>query len=83
MAMVGWGAWAGFTYSTLLASAFSFAAWQLGVSRMGAGRTLAYLYLITIVGVASSAVVLGDPVGFAKILGAFAILLGVYLAWRP
>ena len=80
---VGWGAWAGVAYSTLLTSAFSFAAWQLGVSRMGAGRTLAYLYLVTIVGVASSALLLGDPVGFAKILGAFAILLGVYLARRP
>jgi drug/metabolite transporter (DMT)-like permease len=87
LASVDWGtvgarAWAGAAYSTLLSSAFAFAAWQLGVSRLGANRTLAYLYLVTLVGVASSVLVLGDDLGVAKVLGGCAILAGVYLARR-
>lgn len=79
---VRWRAWAGFAYSTLLSSAFAFVAWQIGVSRLGAGRTLAYLYLVTLVGVSSSVVLLGDSLGAAKIAGALLILFGVYLARR-
>jgi drug/metabolite transporter (DMT)-like permease len=64
----------------VLASAFAFAAWQRGVSRAGANRTLAYLYLFTLIGVASSVLLLGETLEAAKVLGGCTILAGVYLA---
>jgi drug/metabolite transporter (DMT)-like permease len=45
-------------------------------------RVLIYLYLVTLVGLLASVVVLGEDFGMAKIAGAAAILLGVYLARR-
>src|SRR5215216_1943713 len=50
---VGIGAWAAVGFSAVFATAFSFSAWQTGVSRIGANRVLVYQYLITITGVAS------------------------------
>ena len=78
---VGIGSWAAL-YSTLLCSSFAIAAWQVNVSRLGANRVLIYLYLVTLVGLLASVVVLGEDSGMAKVAGAAAILLGVYLARR-
>lgn len=77
---VGVGAWGAMAYSTLLVAAFGFAAWQAGISRTGANRVLVYQYLITLVGVASGVVLLGEDLTVNKILGGAIILLGVYLA---
>ena len=79
---VGLGSWVAALYSTLLCSSFAIAAWQVNVSRLGANRVLVYLYLVTLVGLMASVVVLGEDLGMAKIAGAAAILLGVYLARR-
>jgi drug/metabolite transporter (DMT)-like permease len=79
---VGVGAWGAMAYSTLLVAAFGFAAWQAGISRTGANRVLIYQYLITLVGVASGVVLLGEDLTVNKILGGAIILLGVYLARR-
>ena len=69
-------------YSTLFATAFAYLAWQRGVSRIGANRVLVYQYLITLVGVLSGAVLLGENLGADKLLGGAVILVGVYLARR-
>jgi drug/metabolite transporter (DMT)-like permease len=87
LSSVDWGAvgirsWAAVLYSTVLCSGFAIAAWQVNVSRLGANRVLIYLYLVTLVGLLASVVVLGEDLGTAKIAGAAAILLGVYLARR-
>ena len=79
---VGAGAWAAVAFSAVLATAFAFAAWQTGVSRIGANRVLVYQYLITVTGVASGVVFFGETLGAAKIIGGAVILLGVYLARR-
>jgi drug/metabolite transporter (DMT)-like permease len=75
-------AWGAVVYSTLLVAAYGFWAWQWGVSRVGANRVLVYQYLITLVGVASGVVLLGESLTVNKILGGAVILLGVYLARR-
>jgi drug/metabolite transporter (DMT)-like permease len=75
-------AWEAVAYSTLLVAAFGFYAWQRGVSRAGANRVLVYQYLITLVGVASGVVLLGEDLTVSKIIGGAVILLGVYLARR-
>ena len=76
------GAWGAMAYSTLLVAAYGFWAWQWGVSRVGANRVLVYQYLITLVGVVSGVVLLGEGLTINKILGGVVILLGVYLARR-
>ncbi len=76
-------AWATVGYSAAFATAFAFAAWQRGISRIGANRVLVYQYLITLTGVASGIIFFGESLGPEKILGGAVILLGVYLARRP
>ena len=79
---VGVGVWAAVGYSAVFATAFAFAGWQRGISRIGANRVLVYQYLITLVGVTSGIVFFGETLGWVKILGGLVILLGVYLARR-
>jgi drug/metabolite transporter (DMT)-like permease len=76
------GAWAAVGFSAVFATAYTFAAWQRGISHIGANRVLVYQYLITLTGVASGIVFFGERLGAGKILGGAVILLGVYLARR-
>ena len=79
---MGVGPWAALGYSATLATAFAFAGWQRGISRVGANRVLVYQYLITATGVASGIVFFGEALGMEKIVGGAVILVGVYLARR-
>ncbi len=79
---VGVGPWVAVAYSAVFATAFAFAAWQRGISHIGANRVLIYQYLITIVGVSSGIVFFGETLSVNKIAGGVVILLGVYLARR-
>ncbi|MDQ3864915.1 MAG: DMT family transporter, partial [Actinomycetota bacterium] len=79
---VGVGPWAAVAYAGVFATAFAFAAWQRGISRIGANRVLVYQYLITIVAVTSGIVFFGETLGINKIAGGGVILVGVYLARR-
>ncbi len=79
---LGAGPWTALVYSAVLATAFAFAAWQRGISRIGANRVLVYQYLITLTGVTSGIIFFGENLGIEKILGGAVILLGVYLARR-
>jgi drug/metabolite transporter (DMT)-like permease len=76
------GSWAAVFYSTALASAFAIAAWQANVSRLGANRVLVYMYLVTLFGLVSSVLLLGENLSAEKVAGALVILFGVYLARR-
>jgi drug/metabolite transporter (DMT)-like permease len=77
---VGLGPWAAIAYSAVFATAFAFAAWQRGISRIGANRVLVYQYLITLTGVISGVIFFSESLGPDKIVGGGVILLGVYLA---
>jgi drug/metabolite transporter (DMT)-like permease len=79
---LGAGPWAALVYSAILATAFAFAAWQRGISRIGANRVLVYQYLITLTGVTSGVIFFGEDLTIDKILGGAVILVGVYLARR-
>jgi drug/metabolite transporter (DMT)-like permease len=72
--------WGAAAYSALCSSAFGFAAWGWGVSHVGANRVLIYQYLVTLTGVTTGIVLLGEDFGLGQIVGAFVILCGVYLA---
>ena len=69
-------------YSMLFSSAFGFAAWGWGVSRAGANRVLIYQYLVTLIGVSTGIILLGESFGPQQLLGAAVIVAGVYLAKR-
>ena len=77
---LGVGPWAALVYSAVLATAFAFAAWQRGISRIGANRVLVYQYLIPLTGVTSGIVFFGENLSIEKIVGGAVILVGVYLA---
>ena len=77
---VGAGAWAAVGFSAVFATAFAFAAWQGGISCIGANRVLVYQYLITLTGVASGIVFFHESLGTSQLVGGAVILLGVYLA---
>src|SRR5215210_1435558 len=79
---MGIGVWAAVAYSTALVAAIGFFAWQRGASRLGANKVLVYQYLITLVGVFSGVIFLGEGLGIGKIVGGAIILSGVYLARR-
>ncbi len=79
---LGLGPWVALVYSAVLATAFAFAAWQRGISRIGANRVLVYQYLITLTGVTSGIIFFGENLGIEKIVGGAVILIGVYLARR-
>ena len=74
--------WFAALYSTLCSSAFGFAAWQRGVSRVGANRVLVYQYLVAITGVGAGILLLDERFGLQQILGSAVVLAGVYLARR-
>jgi drug/metabolite transporter (DMT)-like permease len=74
--------WLAAAYSCLLSSAFGFAAWQTGVSRIGANRVLVYQYLVALIGVIAGILILGEGFGLQQMIGAAVILAGVYLARR-
>jgi drug/metabolite transporter (DMT)-like permease len=72
--------WLAALYSALCSSAFGFAAWGWGVSHGGANRVLVYQYLVTLTGVSTGILLLGEDFGPGQLVGAAIILAGVYLA---
>jgi drug/metabolite transporter (DMT)-like permease len=72
--------WGAAAYSALFSSAFGFAAWGWGVSHAGANRVLIYQYLVTLIGVTTGILLLGEDFGLSQLVGAAIILGGVYLA---
>ena len=74
--------WGAAAYSALCSSAFGFAAWGWGVSHVGANRVLIYQYLVTLTGVTTGIVLLGEDFGPGQLIGAAVIVCGVYLARR-
>jgi drug/metabolite transporter (DMT)-like permease len=74
---VGWLAVAQFT---ILASITAPILWAIGLQRGQASQAGLYLYLVPLFGVASAALLLGEPIGAGTIAGGVLILGGVLLA---
>lgn len=66
----------------MFSTAVAYWIWQRGIARIGADRVLVYQYLITLVGVVSSVIFLGESFGFLRVVGAAVILASVYLVRR-
>ena len=66
------------------ASALCFVTWGFAVGRLGAVRTSAYIYLVPVVTLVTSALVLGEPVTPLSLGGAALTVAGLALSeWEP
>ena len=71
--------WISLVLSALLALNVAYLIWYTGVQRLGAARTSMYSNLVPIVAMTTAALTLGEPVPPTKLLGAAAVLTGVFL----
>jgi drug/metabolite transporter (DMT)-like permease len=69
-------------YAGIFSSAVAYAAWSIGVARIGSGRSGAFLHLIPLYGAGLSSLFLGEHIQPFHLVGIAAILTGVTLAAR-
>jgi drug/metabolite transporter (DMT)-like permease len=69
-------------YTGLLSSAVAYAAWSVGVAKLGSARSGVFLHLIPLYGAILSTLFLGEQIQLFHIAGLAAILTGVALATR-
>jgi drug/metabolite transporter (DMT)-like permease len=77
--LVSFWTWVSLVISALFALNVAYLIWYTGVQKIGAARTSMYSNLVPIVAMAVAAAWLGEPLGWTKILGALAVLSGVFL----
>jgi len=74
--------WVGLAYSLGLAVVLGYVIWEIGVQKVGPGRTAIYQNLIPVIATAVSCLWLGETIGGAQIVGAGMVFLGIYLTRR-
>jgi len=70
---------AALAYLVLASTLFGYGVWNQLIMRCGAGRVAPFSLLVPILGVASAALVLGEPFGAAEAAGSALVLAGVGL----
>jgi drug/metabolite transporter (DMT)-like permease len=76
---VSWASWSLMAASSLVCLVLAYVIWHTGVQRMGATRTAAYSNLTPIAAIVVGRLWLGEPITAAQVVGAAAILGGVFL----
>jgi len=71
--------WWSLVFAGLGAFCFAYLVWYVAVQRLGPARTSIYSNAIPLVGMLVAVVILGEPLSGAKIIGAAAVLTGVFL----
>jgi drug/metabolite transporter (DMT)-like permease len=66
-------------YSALFALCIAYTIWYIAVRQIGSARTSVYSNLVPLVAMGSAVILLDEPVGLRKMLGATAVLAGVAL----
>lgn len=79
---IGLEGWIGLAYSLGLAVVLGYVIWEIGVQKVGPGRTAIYQNLIPVIATLVSWLWLGETIGGAQIVGAVMVFLGIYLARR-
>lgn len=72
--------WLEMAYMAGLSTFVATILWNYGASRLSAAAAGAFIYLVPIIGVAASAVILGEPITSGMLAGGGLILLGVAIA---
>jgi drug/metabolite transporter (DMT)-like permease len=73
------GTWIAVVYSALFALCVSYTIWYAAVRQIGSARTSVYSNLVPLVAMATATLFLHEPLGFRRIAGAAAVLIGVAL----
>jgi drug/metabolite transporter (DMT)-like permease len=71
--------WGWLMYSAVFALCVSYTIWYAGIRQLGTARTSIYSNFVPIVAMLTAVIVLHEPLGARKILGAAAVLAGVAL----
>ena len=71
--------WLAFAYTVLMGGVMSMAFWNIGVKKAGPAAAAIFLNVMPLVGMLTGALLLQETMGFVQMLGAVAILGGVYL----
>jgi drug/metabolite transporter (DMT)-like permease len=71
--------WGLMVWSALFALGFAYIVWYTGVQRIGSSRTALYSNLTPIVAMIVAALTLGEKIGAIQVVGAIAILSGVFI----
>jgi O-acetylserine/cysteine efflux transporter len=75
-------AWIGFAYLAVFATVGAFVLLQIGVASIGAARATSFALLVPIIGVVSSALILGEALTPLTAIGGGVVLLGLWLVQR-
>jgi drug/metabolite transporter (DMT)-like permease len=82
LAHAGASAWLAILYLAPLGTVLAFVLYYEGVRKLGASRTAAFTLLVPVFGVASSIVVLGEPLRAGLAVGGGMVLVGLWLVQR-
>lgn len=75
-------AWGNLVFLGLGASAACYVMWNTAVAQLGPVKTMAYIYLVPAVTVATSVVVLGEPLTWGIIAGVVLTIAGLFISER-
>lgn len=67
-------------YLGLGASALCFATWNLAVKKLGAVKTSVYIYMVPVITVATSVLILKEPVTWVSVMGTVLAVAGLFLS---
>lgn len=74
------GGWLGVLYLAIGASALTSLLWNRALHAMDAGQVANFINLVPVIGVASAALILGEPILLVQLFGGGLVLLGVWLS---
>jgi drug/metabolite transporter (DMT)-like permease len=75
--------WGYLLYSGVVGTALANLAWYFAIGRIGQSRASPFLYLLPIFGVLSSALMLGEPLGWWHLIGLLLVIAGTRLGTAP
>ena len=75
--------WGNLLYSGVVGTALANLAWYFAIGRIAQSRASPYLYLLPIFGVLSSALMLGEPLGWWHLVGLVLVIAGTRLGTAP
>jgi drug/metabolite transporter (DMT)-like permease len=79
---ISWTGWLIVLYLGVICSVLGYVLWNWSLQHLDAGQAANFINLIPVVGVASGALVLGEPITSGQMLGGVLVLVGVWLAIR-
>jgi drug/metabolite transporter (DMT)-like permease len=76
------GAWSGVLYLAIFGSVVAFVFFYEGVHLVGAVRATPFAFLVPVIGVVSSAIILGEQLAALTLIGGLLVLAGLWIVQR-